>query len=85
MNLSEHTAELLEVLQWPLVGPVKARAFLAATPSGASILETANRLGPAPSRTARELAKRQRDDIVERCEKLGIRLVSLADKKFPRL
>lgn len=84
MGLTERTAELLEVLRWPGIGPVRARAFLSATAADASILATARELGPAPSRDAQETARQERDDIADTSERLGTRIVGLPDKEYPR-
>lgn len=83
MNPTERTEEILEVLRWPQVGPVKVRSFLAATADGASIIATAKRMGPVPDASAQDIAKRERDDILAQCDRLGIALVSLPDEQYP--
>ena len=83
MSPTERTTELLEVLQWPRVGPVTARSFLANTAGGASIVATAKKIGPVPNQMALELARRERDDILARCDRLGIALVGLCDRQYP--
>jgi len=78
--VSTETEELLEILQWPGVGPAKVRALLRAAGPGASIRELANaRLAANSSSSAKGIA----EEILDRCHGLGLRVLSLRDELYP--
>lgn len=86
---SDSATALLEILQLPAVGPVKARraALTATDESAASIRDSFARQWPAmrPSENTIAAAHREAAVVVEACERLGIHIVSIRDSLYPRL
>lgn len=86
---SDSATALLEILQLPAVGPVKARraALTATDESAASIRASFEHHWPAMRPTENTLAAAHREAlaVVEACERHGIRILSIRDVLYPRL
>src|SRR5690348_138836 len=82
------TVMLLGALALPRVGVATIRRFAAQTPTASmealSLTEVAAAAGiAAPGGTDMDRAKRDVFELVERCEELGVEVISVADPDYP--
>ena len=84
ISVTQRTLELLTLLQWPRVGPVKAREVLRALRSG-SLLEQALLMLPSISLEQRLTAESKASAILDDCDRLEIAIVGFDDDEFPHL
>ncbi len=79
------TYDLLCLLQWPKIGPVKALEVLRKKNSTESIIEVANERFPAVTASQQVIAKQRASQIIERCADLGLFILGHQDATFPPL
>lgn len=86
MVTNKRTVELLTLLQWPGIGPVRAlRVVAGCSAEGASLLDAAERAFPEVSATDRDTAHAKADAILQRCETLGCQIIGFEERDYPSL
>jgi len=84
MENNDVVRAVLEVLALPKVGPVKARSILRECQTAAAIRARANQVF-SPTESVAEEARSVASRILGECETLGIGIVALGAREYPRL
>lgn len=85
---STQAAELLQLLQWPRVGPAKVRQLVRTVDSSKDLLALARRRMPDAAKAAdadRHKIAARVDEIVDRCASIGIAVLSMLDEAYPAM
>lgn len=88
MSVSKPTAQLLTVLQWPKLGPAKAREIARALQPGEDVFDVARAQLPAIATEAAGDEGRSATlsaRIIEECGRLEIGVLSMCDAEYPSL
>jgi DNA processing protein len=82
---THETTELLSLLQWPGIGPVKAIETLSRKRQGESLLDCAAERYPGVTLDQREAASERASRILRSCADLQIDVLGYSDELFPPL
>lgn len=85
MMVTPETHDLLCLLHWPGIGPVKALEVSQRTKPGESLLSVAAERFPSVTGSQRDSAKKRAEEIIERCSALGVAVLGRSDSSFPAL
>lgn len=83
---SPETIQLLTIMQWPGLGPVKAREVARALLPGGDVLQVARRVAPSSAAKAAQhdaAVDAAVDKILEECARCEIQILSLIDDAYP--